>query len=351
MRERTFRTPTFKEVLDINNIEHSGKINEKEILSLIDEGHLSIVGNSYKSAVESVENLEEGKIAFFPLGARIKKTRSDEGIKSLEKLVKVDSRKILREIGGENAPSRMTNDFLEDNKIWPYILLVNSMKNQKVEIPPWGFYWMGADGHFRGTTWTRTVAGAEMKIMKDRGDFDGKILDKTPYAKSLRVRVSSRDEEGKSYETHLFNLPMHFKGDPKQYSDWINIEHNSNDLDSCYRGGAHGQRKFPGVFWSASTIFAFYEAMDFVTKIEKSKKFKINPFPIPRREVDIKYIDDLRLRSLIVQKNPDGKLHFNVLNKTEIDSMIGARTVLRKYENCWTHWGKKDLSFLYTPKD
>ena len=45
----------------------------------------------------------------------------------------------------------------------------------------------------------------------------------------------------------------------------------------------------------------------------------------------------------------EGKLHLEVLNKTTMDGFIGARTSLRGYDNCWHHWGKKDLSYLYTP--
>ena len=134
----------------------------------------------------------------------------------------------------------------------------------------------------------------------------------------------------------------------EQFSDWINILHNSSDPDTSYRGGEHEQRVHPICLWSASTIFSFYDAMLFVKKHKEWKQFRINPFPIPTNEVMIDYIDDLRLRSLILEDR-EGKLHLSILNKHEMDKQIGARTILRGYDNCWHHWGKKDVSYLYQP--
>ncbi len=112
----------------------------------------------------------------------------------------------------------------------------------------------------------------------------------------------------------------------------------------------HDKRKFKPIIWSAPAIFGFYEAMSFVRKSGGKAQLRINPFPIPRDEVMIKFIDDLRLRSLILRKDENGRPFLDVLNKSHMDRIIGARTILRGYENCWTHFGKKDFSFLYTPE-
>lgn len=347
MREKTFRKPTPRELFNMQGIKDSTRINQKVILELIDSRILVPVGDSYEQAVKTVEELQDGCFALFDKNFRISKQESDYGIKSLEGLVKIDSRQTLREISGEeNPPRRLTRKFAEKYKIWPYTLIKNSMEKQNLENPPMGFYWVGLDSHVKGTTWLRSTMGAEMQIMKQRGAFFGEVIDKKPYGRNLRVRVNSRTEEGKEYEFTLFRLPMHGTRNTRQFSDWINVSHNSGDPDASYRGGEHEKRVLPVCFWSASTIFSFYDAMVFVRGHPEWRQFKVNPFPIPKNEEMIDYIDNLRLRSFILD---DEKENFNltVFNKSGIDRLIGARTILRGYDNCWHHWGKKDLSFLY----
>ncbi len=349
MREKTFRRPTAREILEINSINVPEKIKERDILKLINEGVLVLV-RSYKDSIGIVENLGENRIALFPSNFRVSKQESDYGIKSLEGLVKIDSQKVLRGVSktGEASLS-LTKGFAQVNEIWPYTLIRESIKYADIENPPMGFYWLGTDGRFRATTWIRSATGAEMQVMKSSGDFKGEVIDKKPYGRNFRVRVQSRTEEGKVYEYTLARLPMHKKGDIRQFSDWINISHNSSDPDASYRGEEHEKRVAPICFWSASTIFSFYDAMVFVRKNPEWKQFRINPFPIPVDENMINYIDNLRLQSLILEETEQG-LRLESLDKTEIDKSLGARTILRGYDNCWYHWDKRDLSFLYRPK-
>ena len=63
----------------------------------------------------------------------------------------------------------------------------------------------------------------------------------------------------------------------------------------------------------------------------------------------MKFIDDLRLNSLILDEDEGGKKRLRSLNNTEIDGQTGARTCERRYGAIWTHWGAKDFSFLYRP--
>lgn len=350
MRGRTFKRPSVRRVLNLAEVELPSRVMDWDqyALRLIDSGILVPVGDTYQEAVERREVLEPGQVALYTSTFRIPAADSNEGIKTLDRLMKIDSQPTLRAIAGsDEVPARLTKQFLEKNKIRPYMLLSESTKHQDVENPPWGGYWIGSDGHPRGFTWVRATAGIEMKKMHDDGAFRGRVKDKKAYGKNLRVRVGSRDESHNHYDVDLLNLPMFKSEDPSQYSGWINIEHKSTDPDASFRGGMHDKMEFPGIFWSASTIFAFYEALGFVKKSGNPRKFRINPFPIPRSERDMKFIDDLRLNSLIFAENDEGVLELRVLNKTEIDAQIGARTVLRGYQNIWTHWGNKDFDFLY----
>jgi len=359
MREKVFRKPTVRELFEISGLRIVGKIDSKFILDLINSGLFVVANTDYKSAVETVENLvdeeiskgAERKFVLFPGRFRVYKQDSDYGIKSLEDLVKIDSQDTLRTVSKRNdVPARMTLGFLESYKILPYILIKEAMKKANIENPPIGFYWLGADNRARVVTWLRATTGAEMMIMKRKGDFSGEVVDKKPYGRNLRVKVNSRTEEEKIYEFTLSRLPMHSKNDQRQYSDWINISHNSSDPDASYRGEEHEKRAFPLCVWSAPAIFSFYNAMSFVAAHPEWKQFRINPFPIPACEKAIDFIDYLRLKSFILTRDKaSGNLILDVLNKAEIEKIIGARTVLRGYENCWHHWGKKDLSYLYKP--
>jgi len=351
MKQRTFKKPTTRQLLNRKNIEYPGKINERYILKLLDSGILINVGDSYRQSVEAVEQLPEGCFALFPSKFVIPKAESDYGIKSLDDLVKIDSQQVLRTVSGqEDVPTRLTREFARDYHIWPYTLIKTAMRFENIEKPPIGFYWIGSDNRLRATTWIRAITGAEMQVMKQAGVFDGKIIDRTPYGRNLRVKVSSRTEENEEYEFTLARLPMHKRGDPSQYFDWINLSHNSPDPDASYRGEEHDKRAFPVCFWSASAIFSFYDAMKFVSQHKKWKQFRINPFPIPTNQEMIDYTDRLRLDSFILRIDEKKRLNLDVLNKTEIDRQIGARTILRRYDDCWHHWGKKDLSFLYHPE-
>ncbi len=350
MREKTFKKPTVQKVLEMGGVECSHRINNEFISHLIATGVLVPVGNSYEQAVRVVEELEEGRFALFGNYFRVSRVESDYGIKSLDDLVKIDSRSTLRKVSGVlDVPNGLTKRFVEGHGLLPYRLIGESMGKAQIEKPPIGFYWVGTNNQVRATTWMRAVPGAEMQVMKQQGDFHGEVLDKTPYGRNLRVRVSSRTEEGREYEFTLFRLPMHRKGDIEMFSGWMNISHNSNDPDTSYRGGEHERRVNPVCLWSASTIFSFYEAMRFVEEHPGWRQFKINPFPIPRNKKMIDFIDKLRLRSLLLDDSEE-KIHLYVLTQRMMDGVIGARTILRSYDSCWRHWGKKDNSYLYQPQ-
>lgn len=357
MREKTFRKPNAREVLDLSGIQIPERVSEKFIIRLINDGILVPV-RSYKDAVEVVEKIDfqEPRFALFSSRFRVPAEDSNYGIKSLESLVKIDSQQVLRDVSGKSeVPASLTKQFAEQYRIWPYTLIKQAMKSADIEKPSIGYYWVGGDNAARATTWLRCTTGAEMEMMKKRGDFSGEIVDEKFYGRSLRVRVDSRmGIEVDEYPFTLSRLPIHKAGDLRQYSEWINIGHNSPDPDASYRGLAHEKRKNPLVFWSATPVFAFYEAMLFVEKHPEAKrfgkKFRINPFAIPGNEKMIDFIDKLRLRSLIFHEYEGKKergLRLDVLNKTEIDRVLGARTIERGYDNCWFHWGKRDLSYLY----
>jgi hypothetical protein len=351
MREGNFRKPRVRDIFEFNGINVSEKINSEYVLSLINEGILVLVGSSYREAVETLEGLAPGKVALFPEKFDISRSEAEHGIKSLEHLVKIDSSKVLREVSGRNdAPNRMTKEFLQQNRVLPYDLAKISLNSAELENPPIGFYWVGSDNHVRVVTWLRSVAGAEMKVMKDADDFEGCVLDSKTYGRNIRVSVRSRTEEGKAHEFSLSKLPIFRKNDLRQFSEWIDLEHSSSDSDSNYRGLEHDKRVHGVYVWSAPAVFGFYEAMSFVKELRGPNQFRINPFPIPKDKKMMDFIDDLRLRSLILRKVQGGKIELQTLNKNHIERVIGARTNLRGYEDCWTHFGKKDFSFLYQPE-
>ncbi len=354
MKERTFRRPSVKEIFNLQGIESPRAITPEKLGEFLAQEKFILAGDSYAQAVETIENLDWSApgIIILPQKFMISRISSDFGIKSLEDLVKIDNVRVLRNISNlKNPPGVLTKAFLRNYQIIPENLIKLAIEECDVENPPIGFYWTRRDKHFSATTWLRSFTGAEMQAMKSKGDFSGKVLDKVPYGKNLRVRVNSRTEEGIAYEFTLSNLPMHKARDPERFAGWVDIEHNSNDPDVSYRGKEHQKKAFPFFFWSASTIFSFYDAMKYVGKHPHWNQFQINPFPIPVDEKMVDFTDTLRLKCLIVEKSSSEGYWVDVLNKTEIDKLIGARTVLRGYNNCWYHWGKKDLDFLYKPKD
>jgi len=352
MRERVFRKPTVKKLLEMEGILVQDRIDKDFILSLFDLGVLRQI-SSYEEGVEVVESLGDSPrtFALFPTSFRVPRQESDYELKSLDGLMKIDSQPVLRYVAkGRPISTRLTKGFLEEGLVWPYTLAKTATGFWDSPTPPIGFYWIGTDDCVRATTWMRAIAGAEMKVMQRQGDFQGEVVDRKPYGRNLRVRVNSRTEEEKVYEFTLSRLPMHKRGDIHQFSDWVNIGHNSSDPDASYRGQEHDKREHPVIVWSAPAIFAFYNAMAFVKEHPEWRQFRINPFPIPTDREMVDYVDNLRLRSLILVRNKKGKLGLGVLNKREMDRMVGVRTKLRSYDSCWHHWGKRDLSYLYKPK-
>lgn len=351
MREKTFRRPSTRQLLEMNGVEIPKRLSQDYILGLFEKGVLDFSGHTYQEAVSKVESLRgNSRLLMFPSSFRASIRDSNLGIKSLDDLMKVDSQKVLREIAQDReVPSALTKEFAESQRILPYHLLEVASKNINVENPPIGFYWVGGNAQVRAVTWLRAIAGAEMEVMKRSGDFRGEVVDRKPYGNNLRVEVNSRTEDEKSYEFSLFRLPMHSSQDLRRYSSWMNISHNSSDPDASYRGGEHNKRANPVILWSSSAVFAFYESMNFISKHPEWKQFRINPFPIPKDEEAIDFVDNLRLRSFILQENEDGIYKLETLNKTEIEKIIGARTGLKSYGSCWRHWGKKDTSYLYKP--
>lgn len=352
MRERTFRIPTVRELLERQRIDLPDRINDynKFLLDLMDRGRIVSPEHTYKEVVKTVEDLEEGQLALLPSRFRVPAEESNYGLKSLSDLVKIDSKDAMREVAGqEDVPNRLTRDFLEGHRVWPHYLRRAALEGCDIENPPTGIYWIGTDDRTRVSTFIRETTGAEMEVMRKNGDFSGEVLDRVPYPRSLRVRVSSRTEEGKEYEYTLSVLPMHEKDDPRMFSDWINIFHNSNDPDASYKGLGHEQRTHSPVVWSSSTIFGFYEAMSYVREHSDWTQFRANPFAIPNEQM-IDFIDNLRLRTIILDRDGED-LKGKVLNKSEMDKIIGARTILREYDNCWYHWKGGDKSYLYNPDD
>ncbi len=355
MRETTFRKPTVKEIFEMQGIECPQRITSKFILELISKEIIVTAGNSYEEAVETIDELdfEDKSIVLFGEKFRVPGEESNRGIKSLDSLLKIDSRQNLRIAGylgafyDVPAPRRLTKGFVNRSKVEPSHLIGISLDQRDIENPPSGFYWVGTEGVVRATTWMRAIAGAEMQVMRQAGDFSGEVVDSKPYGRNLRVRVSSRTEEGGDYEFTLSRLPFFKETDPERFAGWVNISHNSSDPDASYKGLEHNQRAHPVSFWSASTIFSFYEAMRFLRKHPGERRFITNPFPIPTNQKMIDFVDSLRLKSIIVNEE-DGRLRCEVLNKGEMDLAIGARTLMRGYGDCWHH-GRKPLDYLYQP--
>lgn len=349
MREYTFEKPTVRKVLSLAGVDLPERLSSDFLLNLINQEVLIPVGQSYEEAVDKVNGIESGKqVAFFTQRFEVTGVESNRGIKSLSDLVKIDSRNVLSRIS-EEAPQRLTQNFAARYKIWPHTLIKNAMNPNtgivNIENPPIGYYWVGSDRHPKATTWTRATAGAEMKEMKNRGAFNIEVLDKTPYGRNLRVKVRSRTEEGKDYEFTVSRLPISTERDPRQYSMWLDIGHNSSDPDASYRGEEHQQRVQTINLFSASVISAIYEAMTFVKQHSSWRQFRINPFPIPANKEMVDYVDNLRLASLIMRESGE----IDVLNKTEMDKIIGARIIAREYDDCFYHWGNRNTSFLFSP--
>ena len=342
MKEIAFEKPSLRKILSRTKAIIPEKVRDNTILDLMDQGLVRRVDN-YKDCVEAIDSLDGDKVVLFSSKFDITGHDSNYGIKSLEYLVKIDSKSVLEEIARDkNAPRTLTRDFAENHKIWPYTLIKTAMKDCEIEDPPIGPYWVGTDNHARAFTWLRAIEGAEMKVMKNKKLFNLEVIDNKPYGNNVSVGVASRSKDKKVYEFSINRLPLSRKRDRRQYSSWIDLSHNSSDPDARYRGDEHNKRVQPVNIFSASTIAAFYEIMGYVAMHPSWKQFRINPFPIPKDKAMIDYVDNLRLGSIILRKGG----HFDVLNKTSMDRLIGARIIERGYDACFYHWGKRDTSYL-----
>ena len=352
MREATFDRPSVRKIIEINGHSAPRKIDERAMWKMTAEGWLLPVGDKYQQGVETLEYISDKPryIALFTTRFGVTKEQFDQGLKSLDWLVKLDSQRVLEQIAGKGkAPERLTKEFLEEYRIKPENLSSLAFNDIDVENPKVGAYWVGTDGHVHAWTFYRATVASEMEAMQDVGDFPKAIIeDKTTYGKNVRLKVPSRSVKDKWYEMTLTRLPMAKKGTPQEFSGWLNVAHNSNDPDAVYLGSEHDKRVLPVYFWSASAIYGFYESMLFAEKLG-NYKFRANPFPISANPESTNFIDNLRLRSLILEKDKKtGEFALDVLNKTEMDLIIGAKTALRGYNNCWYHWGKHKTDYLYT---
>lgn len=351
MRQKTFNAPTTSELLKMNGLVVSGKVNSDYILGMLNEGNFVFAGNSFFDAVVSVENNRNrnNSVVLFPSRFQVTGERYNRMAKSLEWLVKVDSQPILRSIGGQNAPKELTMSFLEQYKIKPETLVRAAMQSENIENPPIGFYWYGQDNTPRVATWLQSAEASEIMVMHSKKDFvAGKVIDKIPYGRNMRVEVSSRSKLN-SYQFSLLRMPI-FKNqkDPKIYSYWVNMSHTSPDPLSNYMT-EHSQQVLPQCFWSTTAIVGVYLGMSHLNKFHNPLQFRINPFPIPVDSEEVDFMDGLRLRSLIIAKNKNGDKVLRPLNKTEMNRVLGARTIKRGYDSCWFNMGKKGLDYLYTP--
>ncbi len=353
MREKTFSIPETSKILDINGIIHPAKISSDYIVGMINEGNFVVAGNSFSDAVDTVKyNRQRSNVIIFPSRFQVTSDKYNRMSKSLEWLVKADSQPVLKRIAKtDNVPKGLTIEFLEHYKVRPEKLVREAINSANVENPPVGFYWFGWDSKARVVTWMQSAEAAEIMVMSSRKDFEaGKVLDKKPYAKNMRVEVSSRSREGSSYEFSLFRMPIFRNSqDPRIYSYWVNMDHNSSDPLASYMS-EHSQQVLPQCFWSTTSVVGVYLSMSNLNKFHKPLQFRINPFPIPINKEAVDFIDDLRLRSLILAKDESGKKTLRPLNKSEMNRIIGARTVKEGYDSCWFNMGKKEISYLYNPR-
>lgn len=336
MRENTFKRPSVRKVLDLVGVVAPERIYNYDsfLLSGLSSGEFAYSGETYEDAVRMREDLEEGKVLVYSRRFRIPKEKSDRNIKYLEKIVKIDSVESMQDISGKkNAFPKITRGFMEKYVVTPYMLRVAGLKNSKLDVenPPWGVYFVGDDKRSRVFTFLGDLVAREMFEMYKKGEFKMKVVDKVPYAKSLSLEVDSRTEEGLKYPITLFNLPMHRRNDPRRFSDWIDLGFSSEDRDSHFKGIAHEARRHPAYFFSSSVGLAFYGAGEFIKGKKDLPNVQMNPFGV-LRVGQIKFVDDLRLNSLIIDKDEKGKSVLRVLNKSEINEQLGARTQLYGYD-------------------
>jgi hypothetical protein len=219
--------------------------------------------------------------------------------------------------------------------------------------PPIGFYWMGWDKKPRSALWLQSATAAEMIVMHKKGDFNaGEVKDKIPYGKSIRVEVSSRTNAGEIYSFSLHRMPIFSSDrDPEIYSYWLNMEHTSSDPFASYMA-EHEQQALTQCHWSTTAATGVYLSMMHLNEVRHPLRFRVNPFPIPSNKKEVDFIDDARLKSLLLTRDENCAYSLKPLNKSEINRILGARTILREYDNCWIHMKKKgdreNFDYLYT---
>lgn len=352
MRERTFRVPSARELLDRNSIPLPRNYSNGDILDLLNQGYFEWAGQTTPDAVINVESLK-GKsktMVLFPETFNLTKDEINKGIKSLDWLLKIDSQRVMRALStNDTAPTTLTREFLEFHLITPEKMMKVASENIDPYNPPVGFYWIRSRGQANVITPYRCATAAEMKAMRAFGEFpNASLIDHKFYGSNTTLAVSSRTEQGVKHQIPLIRLPVQFT--PKQdHSSWVNIMHKSNDPDARYFGDEHERFKEPTIFWSTPAIYAFYESDRLLLESGEGKRLVTNPFPIPTEEM-VDFLDDLRLKCLIVKKSPEnGKFSLDVLYKAQMDRLLMARTGMRQYQNCWFHSGKRDTSYLFKP--
>ncbi len=352
MRLPAFKKLVLKDVLAYNGLGHLSEKPEV-LLKALEHHQITLAPPDHLSAADVISELgkDEPRIVLLPERFAISKEESDRLIKSLEGLVKLDSKAVLRKCTRTGvAPERLTRWYLQDNRIRPEMLIQQAMLEARADLnhPPAGGYWMNGNGELSAWTWTRAVIAAEMKVMHQQNAFQGNVLDKKFYGDNGRVKVASRSEADKAYEFSLFRMPLGRRGDLRPYSGWVNMKHNSPDPDTSYRGGQHNKFKAPVIFWSAPAIFGVFLAMEFAPHEESHRIFRANPFPIPTLPM-MEFIDNIRLKTLQLTWE-EGKPRLQPTSMTEQDRLIGAKTISAPYHWNWVHHGKHNLSYLYQQK-
>lgn len=363
MRNRLdFNRPTSKEILQYCGVKRiPDRIDYSSLIEGLNGGYFdwTFAGRTYKEVSEICQELsktDRKSVLIFPSKFRFTKKEINKSLKSLEGLAKADSVHVLRQINRNKdaaVPKRITQNFARAHKKkYPRSYFRRAIENCNIENPPMGVYWSRSDGHFSGFTFLDSVGGAEMRRMKEEDIFKAEVLDPRPYAGSFRVQVDSGTKFGRRHVVNFARLPIHRYGSEEQYYSWIDMEQTSTDENTFFVGEAHKKRKKTLTVWSRPVVFGFYVGADFIKQHPEFKvHYRANPFCIPQDEFVMRIIDNLRFGSLIFhEEEVKGKkrLSLHSLNKGEINRVLGAITIDRKYNNTWFHWGKRDLSYLFT---
>lgn len=317
----------------------------KGIVRALEGGILQMAPLTYQGAVDAIQRYGRVKqtLVVLPEPFAVSREEADRRIKSLGALAKMDSAAVISAFyQGTTPPERLSKRFLEERHIKPQDLITQAMQQARMtpDAPPAGIYWRNSFGEMSAFTWTRTIAAAERMVNDPQ---TASILDRTFYAHTARVKVTSRSAEGKAYEFPISGLPLGEAGDKQPFSGWLNIKHRSSDPDASYRGVEHSNYVTEVIFWSTPAIQGVFKAMEFASHQLQGKRFRANPFPLPRPELYhyaqcVKY-KTLQLRWL------EGKPFLCPLNMTEQDALIGHKTMNESYARNWFH-GKGDLQHL-----